>query len=509
MKRITKFLNSKLAIGLLIILMQLAWIIYMVYYATEKFSVFNTILRIGALILALFVISRDIKPINKLSWVFLILCLPIFGCPCYYLFGRSELTKRTRKRMEAVARKSAPYRKQEPEVKERLCAEDDYAFMQTEYISNYGDYPLFFEDDSTYYACGEEMFPQLLEDLKNAKEFIFLEYFILEPGKMFETIVDILEQKVKEGVLVRLIYDDFGCISTLPHRYYKILQDKGIHCGAFNPFRPFLSIIMNNRDHRKILVVDGKVAYTGGINLADEYINAIERFGYWKDSALRLTGACVDSFTTMFLDMWNYIVKDQEDYTRFLGRCKLGSKTGGYVQPYADSPLDKEDLGENVYMNMITHAKKYVYIYTPYLIIGTELSRALTNAAKSGVDVRIITPGIPDKKLVYQLTQSNYENLIRGGVKIYQYKPGFLHSKCFVVDDKYAAIGTVNMDFRSFYLHFECGAFLYKAKAVEQLKQDVIRTLMESEQISIDFFENKNFIMQLYLSILYLFSPLL
>lgn len=510
MKSILKFLNSKMALGIVIILIQLGWILYTVYQATAQYSAFNMLLRAISLILGLYVISRDIKPIDKLSWVFFILCLPIFGCPCYFLFGRRGLKRPMRKRMEAVARTTAPYRKQEPKVKEMLKAEDEYAYKQTEYITNYGDYPLYFEDDSKYYASGEEMYPDLLEDLKKAEKFIFLEYFIMEPGKMFDSIVDILEQKVKEGVLVRLIYDDFGCITTLPRRYYKKLQAKGIHCGAFNPFRPFLSIIMNNRDHRKILVVDGKVAYTGGVNLADEYINEVERFGYWKDAAIRLTGPCVDSFTTMFLEMWNYIVKGKEDYSPFLGQCEsVLEKKGGYVQPYADTPLDKEDMGENVYMNLITHAKKYVYIFTPYLIIGSEMSRALINAAKDGVDVRIVTPGIPDKKLVYQETQANYETLLKGGVKIYQYTPGFIHSKCFVVDDKYATVGSVNMDFRSFYLHFECGVLLYQAKAVEQVKQDAIRTIMESEQVSLEFFKNKNFIMRIYLSVLHLFSPLL
>lgn len=510
MKQILKFLNSKMALGIIIILMQFAWIIYTVYETTVQSSAFNMLLRAISLILALYVISRDIKPINKLSWVFLILFLPIFGCPCYFLFGRRGLTRPMRKRMEAIAETTACYKKQDPKVKEQLKAEDEYAFKQTDYVEKYGDYPLYFEEDSKYYSSGEDMFPDLLEDLKKAEKFIFLEYFIMEPGKMFDSIIDILEQKAKEGVQVRLIYDDFGCITTLPKHYYKTLQEKGIHCGCFNPFRPFLSIIMNNRDHRKILVVDGKVAYTGGVNLADEYINEIERFGYWKDAAIRLTGPCVDSFTTMFLEMWNYIVKGTEDYTPFLNKCEpISEKKGGYVQPYADSPLDREDLGENVYMNLITHAKKYVYIFTPYLIIGSEMARTLVNAAKDGVDVRIVTPGIPDKKLVYQETQANYESLLRGGVKIYQYKPGFIHSKCFVVDDKYAAVGSVNMDFRSFYLHFECGVLLYQAKAVEQVKQDAVQTIMESEQVSLEYFENKNLIMQLYLSILHLFSPLL
>lgn len=516
MKRIANFLFSKLVLSGIIIVIQFGWIVYMTYYTTTINSVVNLAFHILATFLALYVVSRDMRPYFKLSWIFIILWLPIFGCPAYYMFGRSELTKHTRKRLAEMAASMEKFRKENPDTKEALRELDRDACKQSEYITKCAGYPLCREADTRYFSCGEEMFPQLLSDIRTAKHFIFLEYFILQPGKMFDTILELLEEKVKQGVLVRVIYDDVGSIKTLPPKYYRSLQKKGIHCACFNPFRPILSIIMNNRDHRKIFVIDNRIAYTGGINLADEYINEVERFGYWKDAAIRITGEGVWNFTSMFLEMWNYIIRDTEDYTKYRlpfvpeeKEKELKEERRGFVQPYGDSPLDREDVGENVYLNMIEQAREYVYIFTPYLIIGSEMATALINAAKCGVDVRIVTPGIPDKKMVFLLTQSHYEQLIRGGVKIYQYTPGFIHSKCFVSDDKYAVVGSINLDFRSLYLHFECGAFLYRASAVMEVKQDALDTFAVSRQIPLEFCENRNFIIRLLQSILHLFAPLL
>lgn len=355
------------------------------------------------------------------------------------------------------------------------------------------------------------MFPAMLDAIREAKHYIFLEYFIISEGYMFETMVDLLAEKVKEGVEVRLIYDDVGCVNTLPHRYYKKLQAKGIKCAAFNPFRPVISVIMNNRDHRKILVVDGKVGFTGGINLADEYINRIERFGYWKDTGIRLEGDGVWSLTQMFLSMWNTIIQSKEDYSQYLPSVYQDKPfiQDGFVQPYGDSPLDHENVGENVYLNIVSRAKDYVYIFTPYLIVDHEMLVALCNAAKSGVDVRIVTPEIPDKKMVYLLTQSYYEPLIRAGVKIYQYTPGFIHAKSFVCDDEIATVGTINLDFRSLYLHFECGVWMYQSKAVMQVKEDCLETFACSEEITLEFCRNRPLPIRMIQSVLRLFAPLM
>lgn len=545
MKRFASKLFSKLTIGAIIIILQFGWFVYLVYSAKRSSSAANMVFQVCAVALALYIANKDMRTSYRMSWIFLVLFLPIFGIPAYFIFGRSELTKHTRRKMEAVAENMMDYRVEDAGTIEALQQNDFYAFQQSYYISSKAGYPIYREEDSTYYSCGEKLYPQLLADLRSAEHFIFLEYFIIEQGKMFDSIVDILEQKAKEGVEIRLIYDDVGCIQTLPPKFYKVLQAKGIHCATFNPFRPVLSIIMNNRDHRKITVIDGKIAYTGGFNLADEYINEKVKFGYWKDAGIRLTGACVWNFTSMFLEIWDYITKSEDDYAFYrkasipqlgeLTREQLLAKqsitasddahasaaasyshelephvTGsGFVQPYCDSPLDHEDVGENVYLNLIAHAKKYVYIFTPYLIIGSEMTTALINAAKCGVDVRIVVPGVPDKKLVYLLTQANFAHLIKGGVKIYKYVPGFIHSKCFVVDDVYAAVGTINLDYRSLYLHFECGTFMYRTKAVMQVKEDALATIDESLLVTLSECQSKKLIVRMFMGALKLFAPLL
>ena len=485
MKRILNKLFSKLVLGGLIIILQFSWFVYLLYSATVYSSMVDALFKIASIVLALFVSSRDMRSTYKTSWIFLILALPLFGIPAYYLFGRPGLTKRTRMKMDVVSSRIRAYSSPSDDVMSALRAEDDSAGQQAQYLTCYAGYPVYREADTQYYCCGEEMYPQFLEDLKAAKSYIFLEYFIAEPGKMLDAIVEILAQKVKEGVDVRFMYDGIGCIQTLPNKYYCYLQEKGIKCACFQPFRPLMSIIQNNRDHRKITVIDGKVAYTGGMNLADEYINARVRFGYWKDAAIRLTGECVWSFT------------------------KIHADEKGFVQPYTDSPLDHEDVGENVYLNIISRAKKYLYIFTPYLIIGSEMRTALVNAAKSGVDVRLVVPGIPDKKLVYFLTQSNFPYLIKNGVKIYTYTPGFIHAKCFVSDDVQATVGTVNMDYRRLCLHFECGVWMYRTRAVLQVKEDALKTFAESHEVTLEEFQRKSFLVRTFMGALKLFAPLL
>ena len=344
-----------------------------------------------------------------------------------------------------------------------------------------------------------------------------MEYHAIEDEYAWSRIQTVLEERVKAGVEVRVFYDDMGSIGFVNLSFARKLEAKGIACRVFNPLLPGLNMFLNNRDHRKITVIDGKVAYTGGMNLADEYINARVRFGYWKDAAIRLTGECVWSFTSMFLELWDYILKIESDYTFYRATSmekhrlqeKIHADEKGFVQPYTDSPLDHEDVGENVYLNIISRAKKYLYIFTPYLIIGSEMRTALVNAAKSGVDVRLVVPGIPDKKLVYFLTQSNFPYLIKNGVKIYTYTPGFIHAKCFVSDDVQATVGTVNMDYRSLCLHFECGVWMYRTRAVLQVKEDALKTFAESHEVTLEEFQRKSFLVRTFMGALKLFAPLL
>ncbi len=513
MKKVLNKIFGRLVITAIIILLQFLWIVSTLYGAEESNSVFYWALRVISVATALYVVYKDMRPHSKMSWIFLILFMPIIGCPCYFLFGRSEMTKNSREQMATLQAFVEPLREQQEDVKQHLKEVDSTAYKQMCLPQNVGNYPIYMEKDSKYYHVGDDMFVDMIEDIKKAEKFIFLEFFIMKQGVMFDTLIDALEERAKAGVHIRLIYDDLGCIDEFPRKFYKVLQEKGIHVACFNPFRPFLSIIMNNRDHRKIVVIDGKVAYTGGLNIADEYINKIERFGHWKDAGLRITGDSVWSFTTMFLEMWSFITKGTEDFNKYKvidnDNAALIKQGKGFVQPYGDCPLDKRYLIEGIYLNMINNARKYVYIFTPYLILGSEISTALINAARSGVDVRIVTPAIPDKKMVFLLTQSNYESLIRGGVKIYQYTPGFIHSKCFVVDDEFASVGTTNLDFRALYLHFECGALMYKTDSVMKVKEDALNTFEISRQISLVECENKNLFYQMFLSVMRLFSPLL
>ena len=513
MKKVLSKLFGRLVLTAVIILFQFGWIAFTLYEAGVVNPWFYVVLRVISLVIALYVVYKDSRPHNKLSWIFLILLLPFIGCPCYFLFGRSEMTKKHREQIAQLQKYVEPMRREQKEVNSYLKQTDETAYKQMCFAQNAGSYPVYMEQDSRYYMVGDDMFIDMLEDIKQAKEFIFLEFFIMKQGVMFDTLMDALEERAKAGVHVRLIYDDMGCIDEFSRHFYKELQARGIHVACFNPFRPFMSIIMNNRDHRKIVVVDGRIAYTGGLNIADEYINAIERFGHWKDAGVRITGDAVWSFTTMFLEMWSYVTKGTEDFSRFKvlenDNQALIAQGKGFIQPYADCPLDKRFVIEGIYLNLINHAKKNVYIFTPYLILGSEIATALINAARSGVDVRIVTPAIPDKKMVFLLTQANYENLIRGGVKIYQYTPGFIHSKCFVVDDEYASVGTTNLDFRALYLHFECGTLMYKTESVHKVTEDMCNTFGKSREILLEECENKNFFYQLFLSVMQLFSPLL
>lgn len=511
MKKIAHLLFGRFTLVGVAILLQVVWLFMVLWQFSYQFTYANLFIRAIAIIFVLVIINRWSNPANKLSWTFLILLSPILGTLLYFLFGRSNLTKYVRRHMENVNQEVSACLTRDMDAERLLEETDALVYRQSKYINDFGHFPVYRNTSTKYYKSGEDMFPDMLEALKAAEHYIFMEYFIIEEGYMFQSIVDILEEKVKQGVEVRLIYDDVGCISTLPTKYYKKLQKKGIKCAAFNPFRPVMSVIMNNRDHRKIFVVDGTVGFTGGINLADEYINKIERFGYWKDTGVRIEGEGVWSLTNMFLSMWNSIVRSSEDYKQYLPAVhqKETFVDDGFVQPYGDSPLDHENVGENIYLNMISKAKDYVYIFTPYLIIDHETLVTLCNAAKSGVDVRIVTPGIPDKKMVYLLTQSYYEPLIRAGVKIYQYTPGFIHAKCFVCDDEIATVGSVNLDFRSLYLHFECGVWMYRSKAVMQVKEDCLETFACSEEINLEFCRKRALPIRALQSLLRLFAPLM
>lgn len=511
MKKIAHLLLGRFSIVALTIVLQFGWLVLVMYRFSYQFTYANLAIRLMAVILVLEIVNKWTNPANKLSWTFIILLSPMVGLMLYTTFGRSELTKKTERRLDTIVKEVGAYFYQTPEIKEDLERKDKAVLGQSKYINDWGGYPIYRNTQTKYYRSGEEMFPDMLKELEKAEHFIFLEYFIIEEGYMFDTMVEILARKAAEGVDVRVIYDDIGCINTLPPKYNKKLESMGIKCAVFNPFRPILSVVMNNRDHRKIFVVDGKVGFTGGINLADEYINEKSRFGYWKDTGVCLEGEAVWNLTAMFLTAWSYVNHSREDYKEYMPQIYQTelSETDGYVQPYGDSPLDHETVGENIYLNMINDAENYVYIFTPYLIIDNEMLVSLCNAAKRGVDVRIVTPGIPDKKLIFLLTQSHYEPLLRAGVKIYQYTPGFIHAKSFLCDDKVGTVGSINLDYRSLYLHFECGVFMYRTKALEQLKKDCLDTFEQSEEMTLEFCRNQNVFIRILQGMMRLVAPLL
>ncbi|MCI9279847.1 MAG: cardiolipin synthase [Bacilli bacterium] len=376
------------------------------------------------------------------------------------------------------------------------------------YLTNYAGFPMTKRNNISYFSLGELAFNSMLENLEKAKEFIFLEYFIICPGTMWNKILEVLKRKVKEGVEVRVIYDDAGCIATLNKNYDKELEKMGIKCIIFNKLHPISGVIMNNRDHRKILVIDGKVAFSGGINLADEYININSPYGHWKDNGIKVEGEAVWSYTVMFLTMWNAFKKDDSDFNKYKKEDYKKIKENGIAIPYAETPLDNDQTGEDIYLNIINQAHEYVYIFTPYLIIDTDVINALILASKRGVDVRLIIPGIPDKKIVYTLSESYLEMLIKGGVKIYKYTKGFVHGKVFISDDKIATVGTINLDFRSLYLHFECGLYLEDVDCIKEIKKDFVETLKESHQVT-EKEATPKFFKSIWQAILRLFAPLM
>lgn len=511
MKKILKLVFSRLFYVGVAIVFQVFWIVVMAYRLERMFPVMSVFVTIACIAAVLWIVNKRMNPSYKLAWTMLILSVPIFGAVIYLIFGKSRLASETQKKFDEEAKKTDVVLKEDRQARENLNELDYHMDNQSRYIRDYAGFPVYQNTETEYFPIGEELYKSLIQELEKAKHFIFMEYFIIDKGMMWESVLEILVRKVSEGVDVRLIYDDMGCVNTLPAQFYKELQAKGIKCAAFNPFRPIVSVILNNRDHRKITVIDGHTSFTGGINLADEYINRKKRFGHWKDTGVMLKGEAVRNFTVMFIQMWNVITGMEDKLENYMPHVyhKETFRGEGFVQPYADTPLDNEIVGENVYINAITKAKRYVYIFTPYLIIDNEMMTALCLAAKNGVDVRIVTPGIPDKKMVFLLTQSYYAQLLEAGVKIYEYQPGFIHAKSFVCDDELAIVGTINMDYRSLYLHFECAVWMYRTKAVMQLKKDVFETIEVSTRITEEFCRERNILIRGVQNLLRLFAPLL
>lgn len=496
------------------LLIQIAFIVSALLFFSDRFVYFSVASILLSVVVLIWIINDNTNPYYKLSWVVPVMLIPLFGTVTY-IFAKLELgTHIMNSRLLKLIDETSPFIPQNEETLDELEKISVQEKNLAVYMKTHAGYPVWKNTYAQYYPVGEDFFAAMIPELEAAKEFIFMEYFIVERGVMWDTILEILVRKAKEGVDVRFMYDGMCSLMLVPYSYPKKLEAMGIKCKMFSPIKPVLSTVQNNRDHRKILVVDGHTAFTGGVNLADEYINKVERFGHWKDTAVMLKGEAVAGFTIMFLQNWNITEANEDKYenyirTDFPQLREQDLPTEGFVLPYGDSPLDNENVGQNVYQDILNRAERYVHIMTPYLILDNEMTGALTYAAKRGVEVIIIMPHIPDKVYAYLLARSHYAELIRAGVKIYEYTPGFVHAKGFVSDDTRAVVGSINLDYRSLFLHFECASYFYKHPVVAQVEQDMQDTLKKCVQITLEDCKKFNIFKRMAGHILRLFAPLM
>ncbi len=517
MNIIKRFQKAKRNILLIITaIIQILVFIGLIQWFSHYFAVFYGFNILVSLVAVISILNNKSKPAYKMAWIIPIMLFPIFGVLFYLSFGGNKTGRQVRNKMQSIMQQTAEALGLADGCLESIQKQDADAGNQSRYLQEYSYYPPYKNMVTEYHAGGEEKFARLKEELKKAEHFIFLEYFIIEEGYMWNSILEILKEKAAKGVDVRVIYDDIGCLKTLPYRYDKKLEGMGIKCCIFHPVTLLLSARINNRDHRKIAVIDGHTGFVGGINLADEYINEVDKYGHWKDASLMIKGEAVWSLTVMFLSMWDYIKGIEEDLESYHAHSKSGKENDngansrdGFVQPFGDSPLDDEPVGEAVYLNLISKAKKYVYITTPYLIIDDGILNALCLAAKGGVDVRIITPYHADKWYVHAVSRSYYHTLVASGVRIYEYIPGFIHSKTFAVDDEYGVVGTINMDYRSLYLHFECGVWMYRCKCILDIRRDFENIMKVCTEVTTEKLKKMPWPKSLLISVLRVFAPLM
>ena len=511
-KKLKRIATSRAVIVWFLIAVQLFLIFVIAVQFTRFYYVYSAATAVLDFIFILYLMKNSRSMSYKLCWIVVAFTFPVFGIALYLIFGGNRASKSALGKMRVMHEAARAGVLKESCALAELREECPEAARQAAYIKNTSFCPPVRHCETRYFESGEALFPVLLEELRKAKRYIFLEYFIIGEGEMWDAVHEILLEKVAEGVDVRVIYDDIGCWLSLPGDFDERLRREGIDCRIFQRFVPFLFARQNNRDHRKICVIDGVTSFTGGINIADEYINTVKRFGYWKDTAVMVRGEASWSYAVMFLTMWDYLggkkTVPESDYTAYAPdpAAYAGIDGEGYVQPYTDSPLDGEPVGENVYLGLIENAKRYVWITTPYLIVDERMEQALIHAVRCGVDVRIVTPGVPDKVLINQTTKSYYPNLIANGIKIYEYKPGFVHAKGFLVDDEYAVVGSVNLDYRSLYLHFECGLWMYRPDCLGEIRRDFTELIRASEPVEA---KKPRLLTQLFRASLDLIAPLL
>ncbi len=470
-----------------------------VYGGTILFSV----------VMVIYLLNSRINSTAKVTWLIVIMLLPVFGL-LLFLYTQSNIGHRAlKKRVNDIIADTKERIPQSEEVMDRLSKENPGVAALAHYMQRSGCHPVYDKTSVTYFPLGEKKFEEMLKQLEEAKHFIFMEYFIVDEGLMWGRILEILAKKAAEGVDVRIMYDGTCEFALLPYDYPKRLKALGIKCKVFAHVTPFVSTHYNYRDHRKILVIDGHTAFNGGVNLADEYINQKVKFGHWKDTAVMIKGEAVKSFTLMFLQMWSITEKEEESARILSYPAFPAERAKGYVIPYGDCPLDDDKLGERVYMDILNRALKYVHIMTPYLILDEELEAALKFAAERGIEVVLILPGIPDKAIPYALAKTHYASLLKSGVKIYEYTPGFVHAKVCVSDTREAVVGTINLDYRSLYHHFECATYMYDTDCVPEIEKDYQATLAKCRQVTMETVRKEKWTVKLTGYLMKVVSPLL
>ena len=483
--KIFKKIFSRLAGTLLLILIQILAVLAGEIFLIWLWWPFAIEFALISVIVFLLIINKNETADLKLPWVIIVLALPLVGVLIYVFFANHGLKPRYRRIVKQTRKERNRLFDNNNPAMERIKKEEfDYS-SPFSYLNHAFRYTPTYGNRVTYFKSGEEWFPHFIEQLKTAREFIFMEFFIIDRGKEWDAIHEVLAQKAKEGVEVRLLYDDIGCAGLLHSWYPSQLKKEGIKCYRFNPFIPILSGLFNNRDHRKIAIIDHKEAYTGGMNLADEYANDIVRFGYWKDAMIKVEGPAIDNLIYLFLSMYDLCQNKKSDYDKYIGYDYPKYDENAIVAPFGDGPAPfyRNDTGESTFINMIENAKETVYICTPYFIPTENLKSAIIRAGYRGVDIRILLPGIPDKKFVYNMAITYFKQLIKAGIKVYTYNEGFNHEKAIVVDGKIAFVGTINMDYRSLVHHFECGAIFMNSKAVKAVEEDLIDCYEHSELV--------------------------
>ena len=501
--------NSILRIVFVVIslLLQVGWLLLLIMRLNHYSTYISLFTGIMALLVVLRLYSQQTNSAIKTPWIMLILVFPVMGLSLYLLVELGSILPVSRKRLTQIRKKLIL--PQDRTTITRLQQEDPLISNQFQYLMTHGQYPVCDGTAAEYYAEAADAFEAMKEAIQGAKSFIFMEYFIIDDGEAFQQLHALLRQKAAEGVEIRLMYDDFGSIGYLNLRYARKLRSDCIRCQVFNPALPVLNLFMNHRDHRKITVIDGKVGFTGGYNLADEYFGITKPYGHWKDTGLRLEGPAVRNLTAQFLELWSLSTGEGPDPAPYLKPVDPIPGAAGFILPFGDNPLSRERIAENVYLNLISQARTSVYFMTPYLIITDELCRALGLAAKRGVDVRIVTPGIPDKRIIYSVTRSYYHALAAQGVRIFEYSPGFCHAKMCICDGKTATVGTSNLDYRSLYLHFEDNVLLHNCNAVTQIAADFDGTFPQCREVTEQYRAGRSAMMRMGQCILRLFAPLL